>query len=238
MRLRCDYCRSTYIPGEAICQVCEARLPGVQCLLCNFENPPDHLYCGGCGQALTIDRMPEPPAVTSEDAPDDSSEQEIYVGGSVSSKVSENQPKETTFDGTSVPVEYVIGFGAILAVASAAYPWYFLGDQAEFETIRVSIFHQFTSGWDWFPGLPLILIVLSSSLATFLSTLAQHGKASPVPAIFLGLISLISSLWLWQGLLLDRPNPGELELAPMLATIGAIIVLVGGSLMARRFFSR
>ena len=176
--------------------------------------------------------------MTSEDTPNDTSEQGIYVGGYVSSKGSENQPKETTFDGTTVPVEYVIGFGAILAVASAAYPWYFLGDQAEFEASRVSIFHQFTFGWDWFPGLPLVLIVLSVSLATFLSILAQHGKASPVPVIFLGLISLVSSLWLWQGLLLDRPNPGELELSPMLATIGAIIVLVGASLMARSFFSR
>lgn len=225
MTIRCDFCRSSNPPGITWCEVCNARLPGIACALCGFDNPPGNIYCGQCGQALTIEGEPRQQATMDDSVPTVATE-------------AQQKPQGTDSESPSVPVAYVVGFGAVLAVGSVAYPWYFLGNQAEFQAIRISIFHQFASGWEWFPGLPLVLIILSASLSTFLSILAQNGKASPVPSIFLGVISLVSAIWLWQGFIAERPATGELELTPMFATIGAIIIVVGGALMTRQFLAR
>lgn len=132
----------------------------------------------------------------------------------------------------------VLGFGAVVALASAAYPWYLLGQQATGQSAPVTLSGQLASGWQWFPGLPLVLITISASLSTLLGILAHHGKSHPIPFLVLSLITLISATWLWQGLATGNPNPGDWVLTPMLATVGAIILLVGGFLIAHPLFSR
>ena len=208
--MRCDYCKFSNPPGVAVCQVCGARLPGVTCARCYFENPPAHTYCGQCGQSLT--------------SPGETGEAQTPPG-----RVFEHRP-------TSLVA--LVGFGAILAVASVAYPWYLLGDQARVQGTPASMFYQLSTGWEWFPGLPLILIIVSSTLSTFLSILATHGRPHPVSGVLLGIVSLLSVIWLWQGIVAQRSEAWDQELTPMLATIGAIIVLVGAALTARGLLSR
>ncbi len=178
----------------------------VVCNRCFFENPSDHTFCGRCGQALTATKQPE-------------------LRGKV--KIHESVPTS---------VISVVGFGAILAVASVAYPWYLLNSQTCAEAPPASIFHQLVVGWEWFPGVPLLLIILSATLSTVLAGLAYRERINPAPCLALGIVSLLSAIWLWQGLVTGSSNPNDWELAPMLATIGAIIVVAGGSMTALPLF--
>ncbi len=125
----------------------------------------------------------------------------------------------------------VVGLGSTLAVASAAYPWYLLDSLAALP--GVSIAQQLAFGWSWFPGLPLVIVIASAMLATFLSLLAYHGRSYPVPCILASLLGLGSALWLWEGLVGGVVWGGEGEMAPMLATVGTILALVGAFLVAR-----
>ncbi len=126
----------------------------------------------------------------------------------------------------------LVGLGSIVAVASVAYPWYVIGDSRGVPTFA-SLSQQMANGWSLFPGAPLLLIALSATLSTFLSLLASHGKAYPVPCILASLVSLLAALWLWNGLAGGGLWASDRELAPMLATVGAIILLVSAFLVAR-----
>ncbi len=241
-RMRCDFCRHSNPPGTVWCQVCQARLPGVVCALCSFENPPGHIYCGSCGQSLTIEAEPEPQQLIGyEDVSTMAREEEGNIENyetdiAPQSKIQQAQGKDD--EKWPLPLVTIVGFGAILAVATVAYPWYSLGDEDALQTSSASMFNQLETGWSWFPGVPIVLIILSATLSTFFSILTQHGKVSPVPLVFFGLVSLVSAIWLWQGLVYGKPIPSDGEIAPVLATIGAIIVLVGGTAMAGRLMSR
>ena len=125
----------------------------------------------------------------------------------------------------------VVGLGATLAVASAAYPWYLLDSPAA--PPGVSIAQQLAFGWSWFPGLPLVVLAASTCLVTLLSLLAYHGRPYPVPCILASLLGLISALWLGEGLVGGVARGGEGEMAPTLATVGTILALVGAFLVHR-----
>ncbi len=84
----------------------------------------------------------------------------------------------------------------------------------------------------------MVVIILSAILSTVLALLAHRGKVHPAPCLVLAIVSLIAAIWLWQGLETGEANPAEWELAPMLVTIGAIILLVGGSMTARPLLRR
>ena len=212
--MRCQFCKFSNPPGAVYCQVCNARLAGVVCTRCYFENSPDNSYCGQCGQPLTreIGDQPEPPR------------------GRVSeSRALEDRPTS---------VVSLILLGAILAAATVAFPWYLLGDDAAAESAAISVSDQIEAGWSLFPGLPLVLILVSASVSTIIAVLSHYRSISPLASIISGLVSLITAIWLWQGLVIDTPRPGDIEFTPMLATIGAIIALVGGALMARPLLAR
>ena len=212
--MRCEFCKFSNPPGADYCQVCNARLSGLVCARCYFENSPDNSYCGRCGQPLTreIGDQPKPPR----------------------GKVSEVRTSEDR----STSVVSIILFGAILAAATVAFPWYLLGDDAAAGSANISVSDQIEAGWSLFPGLPLALILVSASFSTIIAILSHYRRTSPVVSIIPGLVSLMAAIWLWQGLVMDTPRPGDIEFTPMLATIGAIIALVGGALMARPLLAR
>ena len=212
--MRCEFCRFSNPPEAIYCQVCNARLPGVVCARCNFQNSPDNSYCGQCGQPLTKETgdQPEPPR----------------------GRVSE----ERTPEDRSTSVVSLILFGAVLAAATVAFPWYLLGDDAAAESAAISVSDQIEVGWSLFPGLPLVLVLASACFSTIIAILSHYRRISPLFSIIPGLVGLTAAIWLWQGLVMDTPRPGDIEFTPMLATIGAIIALVGGALMARPLLSR
>ena len=212
--MRCEFCRFSNPPGTVYCQVCNARMPSVACALCKFENPPDNSYCGQCGQPMTRETgdQPEPPR----------------------GRVSE----ERTPEERSTSVVYLILFGAVLAAATVAFPWYLLGDDAAAESAAISVSDQIETGWSLFPGLPLVLVFASACFSTIIALLSHYRRVSPVIPMSSGLVGLMAAIWLWQGLVMDTPRPGDIEFTPMLATIGAIIALVGGALMARPLLTR
>ncbi|MCZ6891923.1 MAG: hypothetical protein O7F09_05355 [Chloroflexi bacterium] len=142
------------------------------------------------------------------------------------------------YENISTSIVTIIVFGAFLAVISLIFPWYVLGDESAAENVPVSLINLIATGWDWFPGVPLIITMTSVVLAMVLAILAHHEKVHPAPSLLLGLIGLLSTIWLWQGLVTGEANPREWEIAPMLATIGAILVLVGGSMAARPLLQR
>ena len=205
----------------------------MRCDFCKFNNPPGVAWCQGCGA-----RLPGLPCARCyfENPPD-----HTYCGRCGQALTVAREPEQQqgrVYESVPTSIVSVVVFGAILAVASVVYPWYLLGNQTAAEDAPGSIFHQVAVGWSWFPGVPLLLIILSATLSTALAILAHRGKVHPAPSLFLGLVSLLSAIWLWQGIVTGTPNPGEWELAPMLATIGAIIVLVGGSMTARPLLRR
>lgn len=205
----------------------------MRCGFCGFNNPEGVHSCQHCHSRL--------PWVSCARCYFTNPPDNTYCGrcGQPLAQPAEPQPQTGKLqDRKATSIVAVIGFGAVLVLASAAYPWYLLGQQATDEAAPATIFGQLAAGWQWFPGVPLVLITVSGSLSTFLSMLAHHGKAHPVPSLLLGLVTLISAIWLWQGLITGNPNPGDWELTPIMATVGAIILVVGGFLVAHPMFAR
>ena len=191
-------------------------LESIVCPHCGFANLPDSNYCGRCGLSIFDSESLEKP----EPLPEGMGVQEQSSQSRLPSPI------------------YIIGFGAVLAVASVAYPWYIIGDPAEVIASPVSIREQLDTGWDLFPGLPLLLITLSASVSTFLAIMANNGRPYPVISVLTGLLTLVSATWLWSGVVLNDSSTSDTELTPMLATIGAIILMVGATTTALPLFKR
>ena len=184
----------------------------VPCPHCGFENLPNSNYCGRCGLSIFDSESLE-----------EEHHEPLPMGMGVQ--------EEPTKGRLPSPI-YIIGFGAVLAIASVAYPWYIIGDPAEVIENPVSLRQQLDSGWDLFPGVPLMLITLSASMSTFLAILANNGRSYPVVSILTGLLTLVSATWLWSGVVVNSASTSDTELTPMLATVGAIILMVGATTAA------
>lgn len=208
--MRCPYCKASNAPGETWCRVCGAWLQGQECPQCHHHNPPGYNFCGLCGRPLG-------PGLAPPDEAEDASDQVVVV----------------TSRGVT-PV-LIIGFGAVLALASVAFPWYVLS-QSEGQDYP-TLFQQLAEGWELFPGVPLVLIGVASIVSALLGIMAGRGKPRPVASVVTGIIGLISVAWLWQGLQAQVVGRAvgavPVETGPMLAAIGAIIIVVGGALIAR-----
>ena len=205
----------------------------MQCDLCKFSNPAGSEWCQVCGARL--------PAVICPRCFFENPLGHTYCGQCGQGLTSDKAPPQhrgSVIENRATSIVAVVGFGTVVAVASVAFPWYFLSGQSGGQATPASLFNQFASGWHWFPGLPLISIVLSSTLSTLLTMLSIRGKSHPMPIVLLGLVSLASAMWLWLGLVAGGNDLGDAELAPILTTIGTIIVLVGGFILARPLFSR
>ena len=201
----------------------------MRCELCKSSNPPGVLHCGNCGAKL--------PGIICAQCYEENPTDNNFCGrcGQPLTGTDEITPlTDKVYENIPTTIVSIIVFGAFLAVISLIFPWYVLGDESAAENIPVSLIYQMASGWDWFPGAPLIISMTSVVLAI----LAYREKVHPAPSLLLGLIGLLPTIWLWQGLVTGEANPREWEIAPMLATIGAILVLVGESMAARPLLQR
>ena len=212
MTNQCPHCGFANVPGRSTCQLCGTQLPVVVCGRCNFINPSGYLYCGQCGQILTESTVPaqspREPAVFTSVPPD--------------------RPSQNSSQVTS-PLA-LIGFGAILALASAAYPWYFFGWYRGPEDVTLTQILE--KGWSWFPGIPLVLIIISTIISSFVALTGKGRNVTALIAVGSGLITLLAAAWLWQSYpqpLTGVTNNDIVQAAgPMLAVVGGIIIIATG----------
>ena len=184
-----------------------------QCPRCAAVNPVDSIYCAVCGLKL--------PAETTnggETAVLESAFPAATTSGS-------RDPSPGSQDPSPVAL---IGFGAIISVAAAAYPWYLFGDdQGQVATISELL----EVGWRGFPGTPLTLIVISAIVSTTASMVHSLNNIRAPTVVFSGLVTLLSATWLGEGI--ARLQSGSVDstlpiTGVILQTIGAIVLITTG----------
>ena len=237
--MRCAHCSFDNVPGVTTCQVCANPLAGQACSRCGFHNPPDYRFCGGCGQSLeeaepepkrrvteTLRRVAPPPVQGAEPGPE-------------TKRAGRSEPP---------PPILLVGFGAILALASVAFPWYLFGDSEG--SAEQSLAQILESGWEWFPGVPLALIAICTLSTTFIAILGDaqvsvvrlSARTRPALAVALGIVTLFSATWLWLGYQSPESENISTSVAPatgaMLAAVGAIVLIGTGLWMYQALRSR
>ena len=218
--MRCTHCNFDNVTGVTVCQVCGTPLPGVTCPRCGSKNPTDYRFCGFCGYSLAAGtpspnieaaapgpaRATPPPPPAPQPTPPPS-------------------PPSTPSGTSSVAL---IGFGAILSLAAASYPWYAFGAAVDQETTLSGLLG---AGWKWFPGAPLALIAVSAVTSTLASLVRGWSRARPAMAIGSGLVTLFSATWLGEGFIgtqSDVTGASFPATGAVLATIGGIVVITVG----------
>ncbi len=208
--MRCTHCNFDNVAGVTVCQVCNTPLEGVPCPRCGSLNPTDFHFCGFCGYTMQDTTSPPPP--TAPAAPVQA--------------VAPTPPPSTPSAGP--PPVVLIGFGAILSLAAASYPWYLLGNPTETGS---TLSELLSLGWRWFPGMPLALIAVSAVISTVVSMVRGWNTVRPAVAVGSGLVTLLAATWLGEGLTrteLGTTDAGLPATGAVLATIGAIVVISVG----------
>ena len=216
--MRCSHCNFDNVAGVTICQVCNNSLEGVACERCGFENPAYYRFCGECGQSLV-------------ESPDSDGITEVVTAAPRPARRPAEASQSTAQQLSSGPSPIaLIGFGAILALGSIAFPWYLFGATQSSEGQSLS--NILETGWQWFPGVPLILIAISTIMSTLAGVLNSLARVRPIVAVVAGMVTLIAATWLWQGYSGPADGSGSDALGPttgaMLATIGAIVLVAAG----------
>ena len=210
--MRCTHCNFDNVSGVTVCQVCGTPLEGTACPRCGSLNPTDFHFCGFCGYT-----MPEAAPATAA-APVAPPLPQASMAPRPPAPVSSNGPSPVV----------LIGFGAILSLAAAAYPWYLFGDPTATGSTLSEVLEV---GWRWFPGAPLALIAISAVTSTLVSMVRGWNTARPAVAVGSGLVTLLAATWLGEGLTrteLGTTDAGLPATGAVLATIGAIIVISVG----------
>ena len=210
--MRCTHCNFDNVSGVTVCQVCGTQLEGTACPRCGSLNPTDFHFCGFCGYTMQ-EAAPAPAA-----APVAPPLPQASMAPRPPAPVSSNGP----------PPVVLIGFGAILSLAAAAYPWYLFGDPTATGSTLSEVLEV---GWRWFPGAPLALIAISAVTSTLVSMVRGWNTARPAVAVGSGLVTLLAATWLGEGLTrteLGTTDAGLPATGAVLATIGAIIVISVG----------
>ncbi len=183
-------------------------MDGVTCPRCDTVNSVGSSKCVFCGLEF------ESRAETASGATPD---------------VLESKPPKLATVGSQEPsLVALIGFGAIVSFAAAAYPWYLFGiDQSQPTTLSELL----EVGWSGFPGVPLALIAISALLSATVS-LVPGLNSIRAPAIVLsGLVTLASASWLGAGI--ERLQSGSVDstlpiTGAVLQSIGAIVLIATG----------
>ena len=207
--MRCTHCNFDNVAGATVCQVCGTPLEGVACPRCRSLNPTDVHFCGFCGYTMQ-EAAPEPVAASTPPVQ------------AVAPPPSPPPPPPT--NGGPSPV-VLIGFGAILSLAAASYPWYLFGGQAAPGTTLSQLLE---AGWRWFPGTPLAAIAVSAVTSTLVSMVRGWDGVRLAVAVGSGLVTLFAVTWLGEGFARmesDTTGAGLPATGAVLATIGAIVVI-------------
>ena len=182
------------------------RARSEKCPRCGVVNASGTDRCGLCGHAF-----PQRPVKVSRRT-------RLDVLESVAPPISIPRP-----DGPSTAA--LIGFGAVLALATASYPWYAFGDG---HAASSTLFQLMEAGWSGFPGLPLALIAIAAVKSALVSMVPNLGDARAVIIVSAGVVALLSAAWLSQGLpQMEASGTGVAEAATgaTLVTIGGIVVI-------------
>ena len=209
--MRCTHCNFDNVAGVTVCQVCNTPLEGDPCPRCGSLNPPDFHYCGFCG--YTMHEAGAEPVGTPAPA--------IQA---VAPPPSPPPPSPSA----GPPPAVLIGFGAILSLAAASYPWYLFGNATETSS---TLSELLALGWRWFPGTPLALIAVSAVTSTLVSMVRGWNTMRPAVAVGSGLVTLFAATWLGEGLTrteLGTTDVGLPATGAVLATIGAIVMISVG----------
>ena len=204
----CPHCDFDNLPGAEFCLSCGTRMDSVnvQCPRCDTVNSPDSPNCVSCGFELQAD-------TTSLGKTD----------------ILESKQSAATAVGSEGPSPVaLIGFGAIISLAAAAYPWYLFGDdQAQAATLSELL----EVGWRGFPGTPLALIVISAIVSVTASLVHGLSNIRAPTVVFAGLVTLLSATWLGEGLARLQSSSADSTLpitGALLQTIGAIVLITTG----------
>ena len=213
--LRCDACHFGNAPGMTFCQACGTVLGDSKCPQCGVVNPADVVVCGFCRCAIARTQSARPV------------QRDIHESVAPLPAVPHEDP----------PPAALIGFGAVLSLAAAAYPWYMLGGIEAASEQRATIAQLLEVGWRGFPGVPLTLITIAAVASMMASVLKRLEAVRPAVAVVSGLVMLLSAAWLSEGFELMRTAgsaPAMPDTGATLMAIGAIVLLaVGLSLWSR-----
>ena len=209
--MRCPHCDFDNLPGVEHCISCGTRVESVKCPRCDGVNSLNSSSCVYCGFELQVGERT----------------------GAGNAEVLESRAARTSVrSGDPSPVA-LVGFGAITALAAAAYPWYLLGgDQSQVTTL--SELAEF--GWRGFPGFPLALIVTAAIASTTVMLLPGLASTRAPTVVVSGLVTLVSASWLSEGI--TRLQSGSVDstlpiTGAMLQTIGAIVLIATGFWLGR-----
>lgn len=208
--LRCDACHFENSPGMNFCQACGTVLGDSKCPKCGVVNPKDVVVCGFCRCSIA-----------STASPMSAARLDIHESVAPLPPVPHEDP----------PPAALIGFGAVLSLAAAAYPWYMLGGVEAVPEHQATIAQLLEAGWRGFPGVPLMLITIAAVASMMVSVLKELEAVRPAVVVVSGLVMLLSAAWLSKGFELMR-TAGSAPAAPdtgaILVAIGAIVLLAVG----------
>ena len=189
--------------------VCGTLLAAVKCPRCEAVNKMDARNCEVCGHAFEVHAASTPVGETA--------------------RIIESVAPQTgvpTPEGPS-PMA-LIGFGAVLSLAAASYPWYMFGiDPAQPATLSQLL----DVGWKGFPGTPLTMIVIAAVTSTMVSLVGSLATMRAAVSVISGLVTLFSATWLGEGfsrIQPDTPDPTLPITGAVLVTIGAIVMITVG----------
>ena len=201
----CATCRSENTAEAPFCQVCGTLLGSLACPKCNHTSQTDAHHCNACGHSFR-------------------------ESTDICESIGAAPPAARAYAGGVSPT-VLIGFGAVLSLAAAAYPWYLFGGFEVGAAHRATLSQLLEAGWEGFPGIPLSLIVISAVTPTTVSAVRNLEAVRPAVAVLSGLITLLAGVWLGQGFgQMQGGATGAAEQATgaVLVTIGAIVVITAG----------
>lgn len=208
--MHCPHCKFNNLPNAEFCVTCGTHMESVACPRCDEIISVGSSNCVFCGFELHE-------ATTSGTS----------SGGKTD--ILESRPPAPRTAGSQEPSPVaLIGFGAIVSLAAAAYPWYlFGGDQAQPTTLSELL----EIGWRGFPGTPLALIVMSALVSTTVSLAPSLASIRAPTAVLTGLVTLASASWLGEGIARLQSGAADATLpitGTVLQTIGAIVLIATG----------
>ena len=189
------------------------------CAACGWQNLADARFCQGCGVLLGRLVCPKCGRTSQNHAHHcRACGHSFRECTDICESVAPRARTTRVYAGGLSPTAFV-GFGAVLSMAAAAYPWYVFGADGATLFQQASLFQLLAEGWVGFPGVPLVAIVVAALTSSAVCSIC------PPAAALSGFVALLSGAWLGTGPVGD---PAVLTTGAVLAMVGAIVVMAGG----------